>query len=248
MKKIKILKEGTHVLPKGTVVEHFGKNQYSRVSLSEDTEISASPTNGGRIAVDFSQVEPLYPHKGMKVPKEGIPFADGSGELIDCGENGITYTYDDEIRFRTYDEVEPEKAWFILKRTLPETIEVCAECIKEVCECKKDYLRLTSYNNGILILAGKEQIGYITSNGKCKILNTESTIELYEKWRENSMLVDSTPVEWRGGKYIINESRRLERKDIPCGFIYDFGSCSYMPSCQDRNIMRFKHNNRPIGF
>ena len=247
MKKIKILKEGNHVLPKGTIATFLATGCVKK--YEEDQKIFIICNNIADIIVDFSEVEPLYPHKGIKVPKEGIPFADGKGCLLDCGQNLITYDYKGRKDYLEWELLLPNDKDYELKRTLPDTIEVCAECIKEPCECKKDCLILKVIDDGSLfIVVGNEMIGEINRNGKCGILNTEFRVGVYEKWRESGMLVDSTPVEWRGGEYIINEFCRLARKDIPCGFIYDFASCSYISVCDDENIVRFKHNNRPIGF
>ena len=91
-----------------------------------------------------------------------------------------------------------------------------------------------------------ESIGFISKDGKCYILN-ENHIENYYLWRAKGMKTSDEIVEWRGGKYRIRDYR-LERIDIPDGLIYDFLDCSSIPFCRDTNIIRFKHNNRPIIF
>lgn len=108
-------------------------------------------------------------------------------------------------------------------------------------------LRLEVSSIGSLhIKYGEGLIGLITVNGRCNILNDSSTVETYEKWRENGMKVDSTPIEWRGGMYQITDSHDLVRRNYTG--IYDFDGCQYYARCKDENIKRFKHNGKAIGF
>jgi len=137
-KRINILAEGEWFLPKGTNVKKYNKKleflsewKCAR-SLEVDTCISSDVYE-----VDFSEVPPLYPHKGMHVPKEGIAFAGGNGRLRDIGEYGFIWCDDfADSEYVAYSESELEG--FELKRTIPKTINVCSECFKEVCECKHE--------------------------------------------------------------------------------------------------------------
>jgi len=98
------------------------------------------------------------------------------------------------------------------------------------------------YNVGKLIY----EIGYISHLGGCYILNRCNYIENYETWREKGMLVDSTPVEWMGKEYFIDTKTSL--RNLNGYYIYDFAECESCPFNKDENIIRFKHNNRPILF
>jgi hypothetical protein len=97
-----------------------------------------------------------------------------------------------------------------------------------------------------------DYIGYIIRRGECIILSTNTMVERYEAWREAGTHIKSEPVEWRGGKYVVSSEFGnivLRRIDIELGGnIYDFDDCVYRMACKDDNIIRFKHNNRPIGF
>ena len=63
------------------------------------------------------------------------------------------------------------------------------------------------------------------------------------------MPVDTTSVKWRDGIYQITPIMRdLKRMDISGGTVYDFDECKPYNNCEDDNIIRFKHNNRPVLF
>lgn len=95
----------------------------------------------------------------------------------------------------------------------------------------------------------KRFLGYIDHEGRCKILNVDGEIEVYNQWREENMPIDTDSIiEWRGGKYGFNKFFEFERKDIEDGEIYDFDDCYHMSNCKDNNIKRHGHNNRPIGY
>lgn len=137
-----------------------------------------------------------------------------------------------------------------------EALEAELQKLKE--EVKKEEtleleLQLVVENEYLFITLSSDMndyIGYITRRGACIILSTDTMVERYEAWREAGMHIkDSEPVEWRGGKYRITAERVLQRVDITDGGnIYDFDDCIYRMACKDDNIIRFKHNNRPIGF
>ncbi len=93
-----------------------------------------------------------------------------------------------------------------------------------------------------------ELIGSITADGKCRMLSTDGKVESYYLWRDNGMKIDSTPVKWRGGDYYIDSDGNLIRSDIRHGVVHSFCTCEYIDGCQDPNIIRFKHNNRPRPF
>ena len=87
-------------------------------------------------------------------------------------------------------------------------------------------------------------IGTIGPEGRCHILNTDGKITAYEKWRKSGMKIDKTEVSWRGKDYRLLPSGELASG--PRGFIYDFKECRAETGCEDENIVRFKHNKRPI--
>jgi hypothetical protein len=126
-----------------------------------------------------------------------------------------------------------------------------AKELRAIIEAPEKALRLIEAGSGSLRICygDKEQyIGYISSCGRCNILNTGARVELYEQWRADGMPVDCSLVEWRGEKYCIDVNYRLMRSHFDCGEIYDFEECSTISSCKDTNIIRHKHNNRPVSF
>lgn len=52
---------------------------------------------------------------------------------------------------------------------------------------------------------------------------------------------------WGGNRYYISPDLNLSNWNYDA-LIYDFDHCVTLEQCQDPNIVRFKHNNRPIGF
>jgi hypothetical protein len=140
MKKntIEILADGEHKLPIGT---NFKRWIDGRVVEDFTTvrEISVDPS--GYVSdyqVDFSELPPLYPTKGMEVPEDGIEFADGDGKLVDVGVIGFTFIAGKELDLGEWNSKAVIASCFQLKRTLPKTITVCADCFKEVCECEHE--------------------------------------------------------------------------------------------------------------
>ena len=126
-------------------------------------------------------------------------------------------------------------------------------CLKKELREPEKALRLEiNIYGSISIRYGDVSLGNIEVNGKCYILCTKLIVAAYEKWREDDMLVDSTPVKWIGGEYSIEYHRMkpfLMRIDTNVRtLIYDFENCSYLSDCNDDNIIRFKHNNKAIGF
>ena len=93
-----------------------------------------------------------------------------------------------------------------------------------------------------------ELIGFITTEGEVHILSWDAPIECYEQWRDDGVPVDSSVIEWRGGRYKIAQNFFLLRVGIHQPLIYDFSECVALPGCNDNNIRRFEHNNRPILF
>jgi len=117
---------------------------------------------------------------------------------------------------------------------------------------RSNCLVLCYYANGL-----KVDIGHISSLGNCYILNDTRRVSGYEKWRANGMKVCSDKVEWKGKRYfvgIFNKNIQLcsTTLDGDCfpttNKIYDFTDCYWFSGVTDDNIVRFKHNNRPIGF
>ena len=109
------------------------------------------------------------------------------------------------------------------------------------------YLEVNS-DNVLSIIYNDLRVGFIDVAGRCIILSCEDYVERYEQWREDGMIIDETPVKWRGGDYGLRLIGLLHRSDISSGAIYDFRVCHSSIGCQDENIMRFKHNDRPIIF
>jgi len=135
-KRINILAEGEWVLPKGTNVKKYNK-KLSEWKCARSMEVNAC-ISSDVYEVDFSEVPPLYPHKGMHVPEEGIEFRIIYGKLLLVGNFGIALSRGSEHILYDWCFVSGNTDELELKRTLPKTINVCSECFKEVCECKHE--------------------------------------------------------------------------------------------------------------
>ena len=85
-KTIEILAEQC-TLPSGTRLKLGVINNGEWFKLGNDEEYGVATP----VQVDFSELPPLYPTKGMEVLKGGIPFSDSDGKLMDCAENYFYY-------------------------------------------------------------------------------------------------------------------------------------------------------------
>ena len=177
--RINILAEGEWILPVGTNVKKYNK----KLEFLCEWKCARSLEVVDGISyyiyeVDFSEVEPLYPTKGMHVPKEGIGFANKVGTLVDVGENGITWIFDKQGNYH-YSKFDSfvDGYDFELKRTLPKTINVCECCFKEVCECKHEdgWYPLKS-GNGVCYWSSENRSGYALMSNQTLIIVTEDKI------------------------------------------------------------------------
>lgn len=136
------------------------------------------------------------------------------------------------------------------EKEVKDIIEIDGVKYKRIEEEKPRGLYLTMNSCNELEIKYKDSyVGWITSNGECYILDTPERIKVYEKWREDGMPVDTTSVKWRGGIYQITSIMGdLKRMDIFGGYVYNFNECKSYSNCEDDNIIRFKHNNRPVLF
>ena len=91
-------------------------------------------------------------------------------------------------------------------------------------------------------------VGEIGEDGECRMISNRVWLENYELWRDKGMETDISVIKWRGGEYKLQISSVMERIDVESGCIYDFDKCAYQIHCNDTNIIRHKHNNKPVGF
>jgi hypothetical protein len=138
-KTIQILAYGDHILPIGTKIKSYREGKFLDEWEQGDgaERLIVCMRDGFVYEVDFDDLPPLYPTKGMEVPEEGIEFTDGR-KLLLVGEFGIAgkMTYGDPfaVEWGVIENRGLNK--YELKRTLPKTINVCADgCFKKVCEC-----------------------------------------------------------------------------------------------------------------
>lgn len=128
---------------------------------------------------------------------------------------------------------------------LQSEIDECKQAINK----KKDALHLKAdVSDYLSIYYKKSMIGYISNKGECYILSSHPQLEAYKQWRKDGMPVDSTKVTWRGKEYFIDERHVLLYCVTFNTAIYDIDDCNYISECEDDNIIRHKHNNRPVGF
>jgi hypothetical protein len=137
-KTIEILVDGKHNLPTGTKIKSYKNGKFLDDWEHNCDHVLESCTgkDGFVYEVDFSDLPPLYPHKGMEVPEEGILFADGEGSVVDVGEHGFTYRMSEATEHMAWQY--STMSHYQLERTLPKTKTVCAECHKEACECVRE--------------------------------------------------------------------------------------------------------------
>jgi len=147
-KRINVLAEGEWVLPKGTKYRNFSEyEQHDNDDFKSSGNIftflidsKLFNQSGNHTEVDFSGVDlaeapPLYPHKGIHVPKEGIEFRFIYGKLLLVGNFGIALSRGSEHVIYDWCFVSGNTDELELKRNLPKTINVCSDCFKEACEC-----------------------------------------------------------------------------------------------------------------
>ncbi len=115
---------------------------------------------------------------------------------------------------------------------------------------EKLHIEVDKYDR-LKILYKGYQIGEITNGGMLNILNNIPRVDLHTQWLKDDCPFDDSVVEWKGGKYQINALTMdifLLRCDIEKGNIFDLTECSPCKNCTDPNIIRHKHNNRPVSF
>ena len=116
-------------------------------------------------------------------------------------------------------------------------------------------LSLTTSADGSLVVSyggpGAMNLLAIDKNGVIIRPTFDSQLEIIKEWRKNGKEINDSCVEWRKDWYGIEKTDYgyvyLVRKDIKIGNrIYDFESMETCAFCNDPNIKRFEHNNRPI--
>lgn len=101
-------------------------------------------------------------------------------------------------------------------------------------------LRLVVDARGHLdIRYGEDIVGVINTLGECHILNYRDQHEAIEQWMEDGRPTDHSIVDWRGGKYRLDDLYRLKRTDMAGGGIYDFTECCPVRGCKDPNLQRY---------
>ncbi len=122
--------------------------------------------------------------------------------------------------------------------------EECNSCREEV---KKRELSLRVEETGELTIlygdfdGGYNELGHISDDGECNILNDSDLILNYEQWLRNGKKTSPNSVIWKGGEYIIVDYilKRIYQSGTTTS-IYDFGSTIANDACSDVNIVRMK--------
>jgi hypothetical protein len=105
------------------------------------------------------------------------------------------------------------------------------------------------------------------NNGRLHILSDDEMLENYELWHSKGCKIDQTPVKFRGwkeeGEYQLTDiifdtfTQGIEgmgsqlvfkRIDIDRGNIYDLRDAYPAQNCDDPNVIKTKHNDRPVIF
>ena len=84
-------------------------------------------------------------------------------------------------------------------------------------------------------------LGYVTEDGECYILDTMDRKKDYEIWLEHGMKVDSKEAVWKGSSYCVSKNRCLENIALESN-IYDFELGFVCDNCIDKNIERYTNN------
>jgi len=138
-KTIQILTWGRHLVPVDTIVTAHNINGKS-ISTWTTEHVEWLPVahneDGFYYEVDFSNLPPLLPTPKLNVPEEGIGFTCGKCILLGVSNYGY---HNGTCDISTWKTVElKDNSTFELVRTLPKTIQACADCFKEACECKHE--------------------------------------------------------------------------------------------------------------
>ena len=112
----------------------------------------------------------------------------------------------------------------------------------------RDYVLHAKSKNEALMFGFYEDntfrdLGFITPMGFTKILSRSYMVDNYEVWREKGMMVDPKKTKWKGREYWVN-NHYLFRSDL--SGIYDFDDCVVYSGVNDENIVKLKHNKKPI--
>lgn len=92
------------------------------------------------------------------------------------------------------------------------------------------------------------ELGYITNNGECHILNDVGFRYNYETWvTHGSKVSDNDAILWLKHRYQLTKNHTLLcRVDCLDGNIYNFTTCVPLSNCGDDNIQKYKNNKTPI--
>ena len=92
------------------------------------------------------------------------------------------------------------------------------------------------------------EIASLNSTCELRVLNTPIQREVYERWIAAGMIIrKDNIVRFKGSNYEIRDNA-LRNNDLGLGCIFDFETCCTVYGCNDTNVIRYKHNDRPILF
>lgn len=138
-----------------------------------------------------------------------------------------------------------------IKKFSSESLKELKKQVEDELESRKEeyilYLNVDSCGDLCFGLKGirNDCFGYIDSDdGTLYVSGDNINWELYEKWVDDGMKVDGTPVKWKDGEYVIKKDDPgeyvLARKAICSGYIFSFETFNSFTHCEDENIKRFR--------
>lgn len=140
--------------------------------------------------------------------------------------------------FKLYEEEEKTEKEL---EKLQKQMDVLKETIKNEKATPKLNLSIRPITKALVISFGSDIIGSISDKGECYMVNMPNRRNAWESWIKSGMLVDLTPVTWRGKQYKLTIDAQLKGES----FIYDFEYTAPCPVCIDDNINRYS-NGTPI--
>lgn len=166
--------------------------------------------------------------KGKKYRKCG--FQKFVVTILDVGKDYVVYSGSPANTVSAYPIVQFEKEFKPINR------------IEEL-EPYTAYLDVYGGWLCVLVKGEEHPMGFINEEGRCHIQSCPYHHEATEQWIEHGCKIDHTPVEWRGGKYRLNDCF-LERYDTDWGHIWHLKQKGAVGGCTDENIVRYPDDLR----
>jgi hypothetical protein len=145
-------------------------------------------------------------------------------------------------------------------KSLKKQYDILGEEIKRLEKCEFSHMLflkvdavgdLVIYFTDSDYLCTERCVGYIDGEeGSCHIIDNKTRLGSYKAWRNAGMKIDSSMVRFKYKSYFLvkNSMGVFLTSNFSKGNIYNFTDCEACKNCEDKNILRHEHNNRPVLF